>query len=192
MLAHTADFCLLHQPIYVWIRYMWAVMETYCFCNLKQLVGVGGMVLSTLVVLGSSVVWRRRHLTCTGFCAGSRDEFYLAPEYQEHGIVTEKVGFSYFNIEFLKNVIVCSVSRLSVLCRLRLVFTPLLPFSGLQPSSVCHLIKNWQFLVSWRDFSWRWQRGPLLRDLALSQLKKYYLSSCFYFLFFCTTTLITI
>lgn len=23
--------------------------------------------------------------------SGSRDEFYLAPEYQEHGIVTEKV-----------------------------------------------------------------------------------------------------
>lgn len=28
------------------------------------------------------------------FFAGSRDEFYLAPEYQEHGIVTEKVCLS--------------------------------------------------------------------------------------------------
>lgn len=28
---------------------------------------------------------------CSVFSAGSRDEFYLAPEYQEHGIVTEKV-----------------------------------------------------------------------------------------------------
>lgn len=26
--------------------------------------------------------------------SGSRDEFYLAPEYQEHGIVTEKVCLS--------------------------------------------------------------------------------------------------
>lgn len=25
------------------------------------------------------------------YFAGSRNEFYLAPEYQEHGIVTEKV-----------------------------------------------------------------------------------------------------
>lgn len=37
--------------------------------------------------------WGRRWST-TGLCAGFRDEFYLAPEYQEHGIVTEKVSFS--------------------------------------------------------------------------------------------------
>lgn len=30
-------------------------------------------------------------LTDSVFSAGHRDEFYLAPEYQEHGIVTEKV-----------------------------------------------------------------------------------------------------
>lgn len=38
-----------------------------------------------------------------GFCAGFRDEFYLAPEYQEHGIVTEKVSFS-CSISLLANV----------------------------------------------------------------------------------------
>lgn len=42
----------------------------------------------------SSVVGLLRRVT-SGLCAGFRDEFFLAPEYQEHGIVTEKVSFSY-------------------------------------------------------------------------------------------------
>lgn len=44
-----------------------------------------------------------------GLCVGSQDEFYLAPEYQEHGIVTEKVGFSYFDIKMFIIVIVFSI-----------------------------------------------------------------------------------
>lgn len=74
-------------------------------------------ILSLLVDLGtsSSLAWRRFWLTCTSLCAGSRDEFFLAPEYQEHGIVTEKVGFSYFHLERFILLILCSVSCLSVL-----------------------------------------------------------------------------
>lgn len=82
--VHAADFCLVHQPIYAWRRRTWAARGTYCFCSLKQLVG------------GSAGSWSFLGGLCStrGLCAGLRDEFYLAPEYQEHGIVTEKVSFS--------------------------------------------------------------------------------------------------
>lgn len=42
-----------------------------------------------MVLSGGGALW-----STTGLCPGFRDEFYLAPEYQEHGIVTEKVSFS--------------------------------------------------------------------------------------------------
>lgn len=92
---HAADFCLVLQPIYVWTRCMWVVRETYCFCSLKQPVGwSSGCVSCTSVDLWSGLERRGAPVNFTGLCAGFRDEFYLAPEYQEHGIVTEKVGFT--------------------------------------------------------------------------------------------------
>lgn len=45
-----------------------------------------------------AAVWRRLWINGTVLYAGSRDEFFLAPEYQEHGIVTEKVDFSHSDI----------------------------------------------------------------------------------------------
>lgn len=69
----------------------------------------------------------------------------------------------------------CNFLPSSVLCRHRFVFMGLLLFFGQQPSSICHLIKNWRCLASWRDCSWRWQKGRPSRDQPSSWRKKYYL-----------------
>lgn len=72
----------------------------------------------------------------------------------------------------------------------RFVFTVLPLFSGLLPSLVCHRIKSWQCLASWRGCCWRWQRGRPLRDPQSSWLKRcyYHMSVCYFvtkfFIFF--------
>lgn len=163
-------------------------METYCFCNLKQLVGLSVMVYfePTGWLVKQS---RLEEAPLNLYCSLCRIPRWVLPRARVSGTWNcdreGRLCLAYFIIKMFIIVIICHVSRLSELCHLRLVFTALPLFSGLQPSSVYHPIKNWQFLAIWRDFSWRWQRGPLLRDRALSQLKKYF----FFFFFFALTRL---
>lgn len=92
-------------------------------------------------------------LTSCVFFTESHDGFFLAPEYQEHGIVTEKVCLSELVLPS------CTINWLLAaakvfysifmhhLCVLRSVCMGLLLSSGRQPSSAYHQIRSWRCLV---------------------------------------------